>query len=77
MHYDKLFILEQKKKEIAIYRRSITISKNFEKGEKLATQNTKLICPDYGLESVHHDHVIGREAKIDVPKVTALTWKKI
>jgi pseudaminic acid synthase len=67
----------EKEKKSAIYRRSIYVSKDIKKGEKISSENVKIIRPAFGLEPIYYDLVIGREARVDMPKGTALTWDKI
>jgi N-acetylneuraminate synthase len=59
------------------FRRSIYIVKDVRKGEKLTKENTRIIRPGYGMEPKYFDMVLGREAKSDYKRGTALTWDKI
>ena len=66
-----------KEKKSALYRRSIYASQDIKKGEKLTPLNVRIIRPALGLEPIYYDLVVGREAKVDMTKGTALTWDKI
>ncbi len=64
-------------KESSKYRRSLYISKDMKKGEKLTTNNLKIVRPGYGLSPEYYEIILGREIKQDVKKGTALTWDLI
>lgn len=59
------------------FRRSIYIVKDVVKGEKLTAENTRIIRPGYGMEPKYIDLVIGREAKENYKRGTALSWNMI
>ena len=59
------------------YRRSIYISKNMKKGEKLTKQNTKIVRPGFGLEPKHYENILGLRLKKNANKGTALSWDLI
>ena len=56
------------------YRRSIYISKNLKKGDKLTTDNTQIVRPGLGLAPKYHEQVLGLTILKDAVKGTALSW---
>ena len=59
------------------YKRSIYITKNMKKGEKLSVENTRIIRPGDGLEPKYYDLVLGRVVKNNIDLGTPLTWDLI
>lgn len=59
------------------WRRSLYVSKDIKKGELLSELNIKSIRPGYGLAPKHYWKVIGKPAKVDLKKGTALNWDHI
>lgn len=56
------------------YRRSIYISQNIQKGERLTTNNTQVIRPGFGLAPKYYEQILEQKLTEDVSKGTALTW---
>ena len=50
---------------------------NVKNGEILTKKNIRRIRPGYGLAPKFFDEVIGKKAKIDIEKGTALDWSLI
>lgn len=67
---------EQEKKSI-VFRRSLYIVKDIKAGEKLTSENLRVIRPGYGLQPKHYDLLIGRKVKSNIPKGTPLSWNMI
>ncbi|TSC59346.1 MAG: N-acetylneuraminate synthase [Parcubacteria group bacterium Gr01-1014_107] len=59
------------------FRRSLFVSKDVEKGEKLTKDNVKSVRPAYGLETRYYDRIIGRKARKDIEAGTPLSWKLV
>ncbi len=59
------------------YKRSIYISKDIEPGDKLSSDNMKVIRPGFGLESKYYELVLGREVRTGIKAGTPLTWDLI
>lgn len=62
---------EQKSKQ---YRRSIYVSSDIKQGEQITPENIKIVRPAFGLAPRHKASIIGKRAKQDLPKGTALSW---
>lgn len=56
------------------YRRSIYVSEDVQKGQVLTTQNLRIVRPAFGLAPKNWDKVLGKVAKLDLNKGTALDW---
>ena len=56
------------------YRRSIYISQDMQKGERLTADNTQVIRPGFGLSPKFYEQVLGKKLTEDASKGTALTW---
>jgi pseudaminic acid synthase len=54
------------------FRRSIYVSKDITKGETFSTENIRVIRPGHGLPPRMYDELLGRTARIDLPRGTAL-----
>ena len=60
-----------------IFRRSIYISEDVKKGDKLNKKNLKIIRPGYGLSPKYYDIFIGKKVKKNLEKGTPLSWDLI
>ncbi len=56
------------------FRRSLYISEDLKKGDKLTTGNVRIIRPGYGMSPKYFDIIIGRKVRQNVKKGTALKW---
>ena len=63
--------------ESAKFRRSIYIVKDIKSGETLTLENTRRIRPGFGLEPKYFEDVLGKTAKTDIERGTALKWDLI
>ena len=59
------------------FRRSIYISKDLKKGEKLNQENIKIIRPGNGLKPKYYNQVLGKTINANVKKGTPITWELI
>ena len=57
------------------FKRSIYSSKNIKKGEKLSNENIKCVRPGFGLSPIYFEKIIGKKAKQNINKFTALKKK--
>ena len=57
-----------------IFRRSLYAVEDISRGSVITPENIRSIRPGYGLAPKHYDLVIGRIAKVDIPKATPLSW---
>ena len=64
---------ETEKKSL-IFRRSIYVSKNIKKGEKISQNNIKIIRPSDGLHPKFYDSIIGKKVKKDLKMGDPLNW---
>jgi len=62
---------EEKSKQ---YRRSIYVSENIQKGDVFSSQNLRIVRPAFGLSPKHWEHVLGKIARQDLIKGSALEW---
>lgn len=56
------------------FRRSLYVVKDVRKGEPLTRENVRAIRPGFGLPTKFLDQVLGRTARVDVKRGTALRW---
>lgn len=59
------------------FRRSLFVSQNIKKGEKITPKNVRSVRPADGLETKYYDEVMGKIAKKDIEEGTPLSWKII
>ena len=71
------YTLTEKMKRSRDFARSLYVSKDIKKGEKLSLDNVKSVRPGYGLHPKHLDEVLGKRALRDIKKGTALKWELI
>jgi pseudaminic acid synthase len=64
-------------KENRIFRRSLFVTREIRKGEKLSAENVGSIRPGYGLPCKYLKQVLGATAAVSVAKGTPLKWKMI
>jgi N-acetylneuraminate synthase len=65
---------QEAEKNSLIFRRSIYITKDIKKGEKLTSDNIRCIRPGLGLAPKHFDQVLGAKVNCDLKMGTALKW---
>ncbi len=56
------------------FRRSIYVVKDIKAGERITMENIRRIRPGYGLAPKYFEEVIGRTARVDLERGTALHW---
>jgi pseudaminic acid synthase len=56
------------------FKRSLYVVKDIKEGEKFTTENIRVIRPGDGLPPKYYDKVLGKTAKEDIKRATALTW---
>ncbi len=61
-------------KDNVVFRRSLYAVKDIAAGEELTPENVRSIRPGYGLKPKHYNAVLGRRAKVDIPRGTPLSW---
>jgi pseudaminic acid synthase len=59
------------------FRRSIFVSQDIKKGEKLTSKNIRVVRPAYGLHTRYYEKVIGKTASADIKFGTPLKLKHI
>lgn len=59
------------------FRKSIFVSKDIKRGEKLTKENIRVIRPSYGLEPKYYEQVLGMTALEDLEAGTPLNFKII
>ena len=64
-------------KSNTIFRRSLYAVEDIKSGEELTEKNFRSIRPGHGIPPKHYNDVLGRKAKIDIPRGTALSWDLI
>jgi len=69
--------LTEKEKSSRVFRKSIFVVKDIAAGEKLTTDNTRVIRPGYGMEPKLLDKVIGLTASQNLKRGTPLHWDSL
>lgn len=60
-----------------VFRRSLFVVKDIQKGEEFTESNVRSIRPAYGLHTRHLEKVLGRRATREISKGTPLAWSLI
>ena len=60
-----------------VFRRSVYIVKDVQKGETFTTENLRIIRPGMGLAPKYLDQLIGRKARQNYKRGTAMDWSKV
>jgi len=69
--------LTEKMKRSREFARSLYISEDIGKGEKITEENVRSVRPGFGLHPKHLSEVLGKKASRDVKKGIALDWDMI
>ena len=67
----------ENEKSSRVFRRSLFVVKDMQKGEEFTERNVRSIRPGYGLHTRYLEEVLGRRAAKEVPKGTPLDWSLI
>jgi len=60
-----------------ILRRSVYITENIKKGDRLTKENIGIIRPGLGLDPKYYDIVLGKQIRRDAAKGTPVSWDLI
>jgi sialic acid synthase SpsE len=60
-----------------VFRRSLFVVRDMQKGEVFTEENVRSIRPGYGLPSRHLKDVLGRKAIKDIKRGSPLSWALI
>ena len=69
--------LTERQKKSRERSRSLYVVRNIKEGEEFTSENVKSIRPGYGLHPKYYETILGRKAKHDLQKGTALAWHDI
>jgi len=69
--------ITEKQKESQVFRRSLFVTKEMEKGEIFTEDNLRSIRPGHGLHTRHFENIIGRRAAKKIQRGTPLNWDLI
>ncbi len=67
----------EQEKSSQIFRRSIFCVKNIKRGEKLTSENVRIIRPGYGISPKYYNDILGQTALIDIERGTPLKMEMI
>ena len=56
------------------FKRSLYVVKDIKEGEKFTSENLRVIRPGDGLAPKYYEKILGKTAKEDINRATALTW---
>jgi pseudaminic acid synthase len=56
------------------FKRSLYVVEDIKEGEKFTPENTRVIRPGDGLPPKYYENILGKTAKVDIERATALTW---
>ncbi|KGM96557.1 pseudaminic acid synthase [Clostridium botulinum] len=69
--------LTEKQKNSRGRSRSLYVVEDVKKGQVFTNKNIRSIRPAYGLHTRYYDNILGKTAKFNIEKGTALQWKHI
>ncbi len=67
--------LTERQQEMRKFARSLFAVKDIKAGEVINEENIKSVRPGYGLHPKHLKDVLGKRARVDIPKGTPLKWE--
>tara|TARA_Y100000748_G_C15459862_1_gene474466 strand:- start:216 stop:1262 length:1047 start_codon:yes stop_codon:yes gene_type:complete len=67
----------ESEKKSKIFRRSIYVSQDMEKGDIFNESNIRIVRPGKGLAPKHYKSILGRKINSSTKKGTALDWSKV
>jgi N-acetylneuraminate synthase len=67
----------QDEEKSRIFRRSIYITKDMKAGDKLTSDNLRIIRPGYGMEPKFYANILGKKLATNVEAGTPVTWENI
>ncbi len=65
----------EKEKKSMVFRRSIYVAEDMKQGEVFTEKNIRIVRPGFGLAPKFFDSIIGKTAKTDIVKGTAMSWE--
>ena len=71
------YLTSEEKEAKKCFRRSLFVTREIKKGEKISEENIKSIRPGYGLHTKHYEKVLNKTAKEDISRGTPLSWDLI
>ena len=71
------YSLSEKAKKSREFSRSLYVVRDIKKGEFFTEENVRSIRPGYGLHPKYLKDVLGKKAKVDIERGTALKWNII
>jgi sialic acid synthase SpsE len=71
---DVMFDILKDEKGSLRFKRSLYAVKDIKKGEEFTPDNLRVIRPGDGLPPKYYEKIIGKTAKVDIKRATALTW---
>jgi pseudaminic acid synthase len=69
--------LTESEKNSLVFRRSIYVVEDVEKGEKITAENTARIRPGFGISPKYYEEILGRKFSCAVKRGTPLDWQFI
>ena len=66
--------IQSAERKSTLFKRSIYAAKDIKAGEVITSSHLRIIRPGLGLSPKHLELVIGREARMDIPAGTPLTF---
>jgi pseudaminic acid synthase len=71
------FGVSEKETGTRIFRRSLFVVRNMNRGEQFTAENVRSIRPGQGLHTRHMAEVMGRRATRNIERGTPLSWELI
>ena len=71
------YTITEKMKKSREFSRSLYVVKDIKAGELITEENIRSIRPGYGLHPKYYKEVLGKRAKVDLERGTALEWKDL
>jgi sialic acid synthase SpsE len=69
--------LTSEEKNNRIFRRSLFVVKDIEKGERFTLENVRAIRPAYGLKPKYLKNILGKKALVDIKRGTPLLERMV
>jgi len=71
------FVIGEEEQRSKVFKRSLYIAADIRAGDVFTPENLRVIRPGFGLAPKHYEELLGKSARIDLARGTALRWEHV